>query len=357
MKRPSLMSRLAALHAILGVLAVLVAVALFIHLHTIYIQQAIELFQQGDRASREAAHWRLLAGYLVFIVGGIAALHWLMRVQLRPLQWLRAGVDAVARGDFKTRVPVAHRDEIGQVAEAFNAMTRQVEEMIADRERLLGDVSHELRSPLARIKVALALLPEGEHREAIENDVRGMETLIAVLLERERVRARAEQMTAGHVDLAALIGEVVKTFAGREPGVEFPAAVGDFTVAGDEDLLRLLVSNLLENAVKFSRADSRPVEVRLRRSGEDVVLQVSDDGPGIPEGERERIFEPFVKLDPARGHRRGYGLGLNLCRRIVEAHGGTIRFASKADNGAVAEVTLTPVDGGARGARRPRRES
>jgi len=339
-KKPSLMSRLAASHAILGVLAVIVAVALFVHLHSRYIHEAIELAQQGDRASREAAHWRLLAGYLIFIVGGVVALHWFLRVQLRPLQWLRAGVDAVARGDFQTRVPVVHRDEIGQVAEAFNAMTRRVEEMIADRERLLGDVSHELRSPLSRVKVALALLPEGEEREAIENDVREMETLITVLLERERLRARTEKMTTRDVDLAALVGEVVETFAGRGPGIEVFVPQGGFVVPGDDDLLRLLLSNLLDNAVKFSRGDSRPVEVRLSRSEEGIVLRVSDDGPGIPAGEEERIFEPFVKLDPARGHRRGYGLGLNLCRRIAEAHRGTIRVASKDGGGAVVEVTL-----------------
>lgn len=340
MKKPSLMSRLAASHAILGVVTVLVAVAIFIHLHAEYIQRAIELAQQGDQESRESAHWHLLAGYLVFIVGCVAALHWFMRVQLRPLQWLRAGVDAVARGDFQTRVPVVHRDEIGQVAEAFNAMTRQVEEMIADRERLLGDVSHELRSPLARVKVALALLPEGEERDAIERDVREMEALITVLLERQRLRTWTEKTTATEVDLAAVTGEVADAFAGRGPGVEFSATEEDFVLPGDDGLLRLLVSNLLDNAVKFSRQGSRPVEVRLRRSGERIVLAVSDDGPGIPEGEEEQIFEPFVKLDPARGHRRGYGLGLDLCRRIVEAHGGTIRVVSKDVGGTLAEVIL-----------------
>ncbi len=340
MKKPSLMSRLAALHAVLGVVAAIVVVALFIHLHSIYIHEAIALAQQGDRESRESAHWRLMAGYLIFVAGGVGALHWFLRSQLRPLQWLRAGVDAVARGDFKTRVPVVRRDEIGQVAEAFNAMTRQVEQMIADRERLLGDVSHELRSPLARIKVALALLPEGEKRESIEGDVREMETLIAVLLERERLRARTDKMTTQDVNLPELVAQVAATFADQGPGVAFSAEGDDLVVPADAELVRLLVSNLLDNAVKFSRPESRPVEVRLRPCAGGIELQVSDDGPGIPEGEAERIFEPFVKLDPARGHRRGYGLGLNLCRRIVEAHRGTIRVRSKSEGGAVAEVIL-----------------
>lgn len=293
-------------------------------------------------------HWPLLVGYLVLLMSVIGASHWFQRSQLRPLQWLRAGVEAVARGEFKTKVPVVRQDEIGQVAGAFNQMTQQVERMVVDRERLLGDVSHELRSPLARIKVALELLPASEKRSAIERDVREMEALISVLLEREHLRARTDRFAAEPVDLVAVVRQVVDAFADRAPGVTFFAADEPLVAAADADLLRLLVQNLVDNAVKFSLPDSRSVEVRLQPAEDTIELLVSDDGRGIAEDDAERIFEPFVKLDPARGHRSGYGLGLNLCRRIVEVHRGSIRMLPNPDRGTCAQVILprmAPRDG------------
>ena len=105
-------------------------------------------------------------------------------------------------------------------------------------------------------------------------------------------------------------------------------------------MLKVLVQNLADNALKFSTEDSKPVEVGITVDGKDVVLQVDDDGPGIPETEAKRVLEPFVKLDPARGHRKGYGLGLNLCQRIVQAHGGTIKITPIEGSGTRVEVRL-----------------
>jgi len=246
----------------------------------------------------------------------------------------------VAAGDFETRVPVVRRDEIGRVAGAFNQMTRQVEKMIADRERLLADVSHELRSPLARVKVALELLPEGEKQQLIQADVREMESLISVLLEREQLRAKTDNLAAVPVDLVSLVRKVTERFEGRPPGVQFLPPVAALRACVDADLVRLLVLNLIENAVKFSLADSRPVEVELLEVGNIVRLLIRDDGPGIAAANVEEIFKPFVKLDPARGHQAGYGLGLNLCWRIVEAHDGSIRMRSNGERGNCAVVEL-----------------
>lgn len=297
-----------------------------------------------------AGHVYIVLGYLAFLVAVIVASHWYQRRQLRPLQALRAAVEAVARGDLKARVPVERDDEIGQVADAFNQMTGRVEQMVAARERLLADVSHELRSPLARVKVALELLPAGAERDAIARDAREMETLISVLLERERLGARAESLETEPVDLTALVRRVADGFADRLPGVVFQDDAEPVVAEVDGELVRLLVQNLVDNAVKFSRPDSRPVEVRLRADDGGVELSVTDDGIGIPAADAERVFEPFVKLDPARGHRRGYGLGLNLCWRVVEAHRGTIEVLPKPGGGTSVKVVLPRLaSGGAAG--------
>lgn len=274
---------------------------------------------------------------LVFLLLFTIGLAYLMQASLlRPLKWLHEGVEAVSGGDFSTRVPVVRNDEIGKVARAFNQMTARVQEMMDDRERLLADVSHELRSPLARIKVALELLPECEKRDAIAHDVRTMEALTTALLEREQLRTRLQSGSAKldeTVNLAAVAREVIDGFHGARPGVDLHVPRQSLEARGDMALIRVLLHNLVDNAIKFSLPDSDPVAVTLSEGEAGIEIIVEDDGRGIPEDLAEKVFEPFVKLDPARGHRSGYGLGLNLCQRIVQASGGEIRIEARKQRG------------------------
>ncbi len=280
--------------------------------------------------------WALMGG-LLFLLGVVYVAQ---LSQLRPLRWLKAGVDKVSDGDLSTRVPVVRMDEIGQVGRAFNRMTERVERMIEDHDRLLADVSHELRSPLARIKVALEMLPEGEKREQIAKDIREMEGLTSALLERERIKGRAARPSREEVDLVAATKAVISGFNGRAPGIELVASPESLVFTGDEALLKVLMQNVFDNALKFSLEDSTPVEVSLLEGGAGVSIIVDDDGVGVPSDMSDRVLEPFVKLDPSRGHRRGYGLGLNLCQRIVQAHAGDIRIEPREPRGTRVVITL-----------------
>ena len=267
--------------------------------------------------SFQESHLLLMAGLVIMVVAVVGSAFWFLQRQLKPLAWLHTGVDAVARGDFKVRVPIVRDDEIGQVAGAFNAMASRVGQMIDDRERLLADVSHELRSPIARMKVALEFVPEGDKRDALDRDLREMEKLIAVLLEREELRSRSGRLKGEEVDLDALTGEVVAACADRGPGVEFVSG-GALTIHADPALMKLLIQNLLDNAVKFSRPDSRPVVAKLETATDHVILRVADDGIGIPDGSGEKLFEPFVKLNQARGHGVGYRVVDRASGRVAE---------------------------------------
>ena len=283
-----------------------------------------------DREEFDGDRTPLLLG-LVFLLLFIIGLAYAMQISLlRPLKWLHSGVDAVSEGDFSTKVPVVRNDEIGKVARAFNQMTSRVQQMMDDRERLLADVSHELRSPLARIKVALELLPEGDKREAIAQDIREMEALTTALLEREQMRtklqASAGQAGAETINLIAIAGDVIDGFHKAPPGLNLNVPPQSLEINGDKTLVKILIHNLVDNAVKFSLPDSAPVEVTLSQSDDGIQIVVEDDGIGIPQDRAAKVFEPFVKLNPARGHRSGYGLGLNLCQRIVQAMGGHIEI-------------------------------
>ena len=275
----------------------------------------------------------LLISLVVLLLITIGLAYAIQLHLLRPLKWLRSGVDAVSGGDFSTRVPVVRNDEIGKVARAFNQMTGHVQQMMDDRERLLADVSHELRSPLARIKVALELLPEGDKRDSIAQDIREMESLTTVLLEREQIRNQASQATCARVNLVTIAAEVIDGFNNTPPGVHLNVPPQSLDINGDEALVKILIQNLVDNAVKFSLPDSKPVEVSLLETDEGVQIIVDDDGPGIPADLAEKIFDPFVKLNPARGHRAGYGLGLNLCQRIVQAQSGNIEIQQREPRG------------------------
>ncbi len=282
----------------------------------------------------------LLIGLVVLLLITIGLAYAIQLRLLRPLKWLRSGVDAVSMGDFATRVPVVRNDEIGKVARSFNQMTERVRQMMDDRERLLADVSHELRSPLARIKVAIELLPESDKQDSIAQDIREMESLTTVLLEREQMRTQANQSASERINLVALAGDVIDGFGNTPPGVELNVPPQSLEINGDAALIRVLIQNLVDNALKFSLPDSKPVAVSLRQTNDEIQIIVDDDGQGIPEHQAKKIFEPFVKLNPARGHRAGYGLGLNLCQRIVQAQGGTIEISSREKRGTRMLVSL-----------------
>jgi signal transduction histidine kinase len=295
-------------------------------------------------------HLTMLGAFAILLVGVVGTAFWFLGRQLRPLAALQEGVEALSAGDLEARVAVVRDDEIGRVATAFNDMVSRVGDMIRDRERLLADVSHELRSPIARMKVALELLPESAKREALARDLREMERMTAVILERERLRSRSGTLERRELDLTALVREAVMVLADQGPGVEL-AGDGAVRVHGDPALLKLLVHNLVDNAVKFSAPGSRPVVVRVDADDHSAWIEVADDGIGIPDDVGPLLFEPFVKLDRARGHHVGYGLGLDLCQRVVELHGGAIELTSKAPRGTLARVTL-PRDGQPGGAMR-----
>jgi signal transduction histidine kinase len=167
-----------------------------------------------------------------------------------------------------------------------------------------------------------------------------MEIMIGELLELERLRDGRAISTARQ-NVVPLLGELARNYEDRPPSVRLVSARPEILVDIDADGMRTVIRNLLENAVKYSFPDSRPVDVSAAQNGPAVVIRVSDDGPGIPERDMRSLFEPFFRVDRSRSKRTGgYGLGLSISKRIVEAHGGTIAVENNAPRGASFVVTL-----------------
>lgn len=285
------------------------------------------------------AHSHMLVMLLILMLGVFATAYLVMRNALRPLRLLEAAVHQVGEGQLDVTVRKQSDDEFGVLTDAFNQMARRVRAMIHSRDQLLLDVSHELRSPLTRMKVALAIMPDTPQRQSMTADVAEMEIMVGEVLELERLRGGHGIQTA-QADLVALVRELAERFTDRAPGVVVNAPASAW-IRIDRERVKTVLRNLLENAVKFSLPDSRPVEVTIHEEPDAVRVRVADDGPGIPEGVADTLFEPFYRLDPSRSKKTGgYGLGLSICRRIMEAHGGAIAIEPRTGRGATFVLTF-----------------
>ncbi|UYA59121.1 ATP-binding protein [Pectobacterium colocasium] len=256
----------------------------------------------------------------------------------RPLNQIRAGFDQVAQGDLNVRLlPVMHKrhDEISDVARDFDSMVERLDSLASAREQLLHDVSHELRSPLARLQLAIGLIRQNPDNvdnslQRIEREALLMDKMIGELLTLSRTEHSG--IEEAYFDLLGLVTAVVNDarYEAQVTGVEILLAADedeDYTIKGNSELMRRAVDNVMRNALRFS-AREQQVSVSLIGNEHEWTIQVADQGPGVEKSKLSSIFDPFIRVDsPLSG--KGYGLGLAITRKVVLAHGGHI----EADNG------------------------
>ncbi len=272
---------------------------------------------------------------LVWIIAGLV-----LRQFLLPVRRLAVAVSEMGAGNLAVRLRDRGRDELAELARSFNAMAQSVQERLRARDQLLLDVSHELRSPLTRMRVALEMATDSDIVESLREDVDALEKMVSEILETERLQSGAGQLRRVETDVAALLRDTAAGFAGRPPGVETAAIEALPAVNVDSERLRIVLRNLIENALKYGAEAPRPVALSLRRENGFAVIEVRDSGPGIPAAEQRLVFEPFYRIDRSRSQAPGYGLGLALCKRIVEAHGGEITLSGRPGAGTTVTMRL-----------------
>jgi signal transduction histidine kinase len=281
---------------------------------------------------RRPAVGLFLALALLALAVGVGAYPVVRRLTAR-LERLQAGVESLGAGDLAARVKVEGRDEVARLAESFNRAAGRIEELVSAHKALLANASHELRTPLARVRMAVELMKEradpGRKRE-LEQDIAELDALIDEILLASRLDAAKAPDADEEVDLLALASEEAARYETAEVTGE------PVTIRGDARLLRRMIRNLLENARRHGRP---PIEVRVGRAAGAAEVRVSDQGPGIPEGEREAVFRPFYRFAGAAAG-AGAGLGLALVRQIARRHGGEARYLPRADAGGAFVVTL-----------------
>jgi two-component system, OmpR family, sensor kinase len=260
----------------------------------------------------------------------------IVRRLMKRLEQLRRGVERWGAGDLSARVDESGNDEMAFLAQRFNHAAERVETLVKTHKSLLANASHELRSPLARIRMGMELMdgaPSPTARAEILRNIAELDQLIDEILLASRLDARVSDVgTLEAVDLTGLCAEEC-----ARTGAELEAGAGDVVVHGVAKLLRRAVRNLLENGRRYGEG---PVLVDVRREGANAVVRVSDRGPGVPPAQRERIFEPFYRLPGASEREGGVGLGLALVKSIAERHQGTVRCEGREGGGAVFVLTL-----------------
>lgn len=253
----------------------------------------------------------------------------------RRLERLQRSVEAWGDGQLATRVAVEGEDEVARLAASFNDAAARIEALVGAQKSLLANASHELRSPLARIRMAAELMAE-QAAPAIGAELRRnvaeLDQLIDEVLLASRLDAVGVAMQPPEeVDLTGLLAEEC-----ARVGAALQA--GAHTAMGDAKLLRRMVRNLLENAIRYGAGSA--VEARLAAGDGTLWLDVRDGGPGVPEPERERVFEPFYRVAGASETAGGVGLGLSLVRQIARHHGGDAHCLPNGARGCCFRVTL-----------------
>ena len=307
------------------------------------VQGALTLIIPRAPTAEKPVIW-VLAGMTLALLVILAVAYWRIRRVFSPLHDLKKGVNRLGTGDLSHRVDIMGKSEWRDLAEDFNHMAEQLERLFQDKERLLLNVSHELRSPLTRAKVALEFLPDDETKTALKEDLQHMERMISAILESARLSS-PNALKSGPLDMGQLLSSVMTEFEGRPPGVVIRGSA-PAPVPGDREKLALLLRNVFENAFKYSETTEKPVKVTLSQDSEKTLVGIQDYGIGISAASLPHIFKPFYREDSSRSRSTGgYGLGLSLCKAIADAHGARIDVSSREGEGTRVELTLPAARG------------
>lgn len=292
-----------------------------------------------------------LLRYAVLLLTALALCYALARYLSSPIGKLRKATQRFAGGELETRVPgrLGNRhDELGALARDFDEMAERIESLVTSQQRLTRDISHELRSPLSRMNVALEIAKQKSGNgnsavlERIENESQRLNEMISQILTLAKLESGTRDFERNSVDLNWLLDQIVSD-ADYEAGAKGKAVkivhADDCFTTGNENLLRSAIENVLRNAVRYTQ-EGTTVEVSLESVDDRAALRVRDFGGGVPEGELENLFRPFYRVGEARERKTGgTGLGLAIAEQAVSAHRGTIT-AKNVENGLAIEIRI-----------------
>lgn len=267
-----------------------------------------------------------LAGFVLFVN------YFMVNRLLDPVRMLRRGAERIRSGDLSYRVHNARQDELGALTDSINHMADSLQSMLEAKRQLLLAISHELRTPLTKAKLRLEFMPESIEKANLREDIDEIDHLIGDLIEAERLNDEHTALSAEPVQLAEFVESVVDQYFSYEGGLEIVLPSEDREFVIDKLRIRLLLTNLLNNAIRHGQ--DNPLRVEVIFNDASATLIVEDQGEGIGPEHIEQVCEPFYRADSSRQRNTGgFGLGLYLCRLIAQAHGGSLQIESELGEG------------------------
>ena len=284
--------------------------------------------------------WKLLLGTLLGILSVLGLLYYLLQRMISPLKTIQQGVKRIGTGEFDHRIHLNRKDELGELSQEINAMADDIQNMLEAKRQMLLAISHELRSPITRAKVATSLLEDNKLKTALESDLNEMEAMVSGLLEAEQLNNRHHALQLTTVDINPLITDVIRQyFPNKNISFIKDDSLGSQSI--DDARLRFTIKNLLDNALKYRKQNNDEIIITTQHGKTSWQIMIEDQGIGIPQQHLAHLTEPFYRVDPSR-HREtgGYGLGLYIIKMIIEAHQGTIDIQSVENEGTTVTVVL-----------------
>ncbi|MCH9693018.1 MAG: HAMP domain-containing histidine kinase [Gammaproteobacteria bacterium] len=278
---------------------------------------------------------------LLYLAIGYLAVRWLFK----PISAIRGGAAHIGRGNLEHRIRNIRKDQLGDLANDINKLAGDVEHMLDAKRALLLGISHELRTPMSRMRLALEFLENPDDRENLRSEIVEMEKIVVSLLEAERLATRHESLSTTLVDAGALLDDLIDDFFSRDRArLHVTNKAGQVEARIDEARISLMLKNLISNALRYSTDEDGRVEVCMDASDTDLVWTIKDYGPGMSSDQARHIGEPFYRGDPSRTRGTGgTGLGLYLAQLVAEAHQGTLTLQNPDQPGACFECRI-PLD-------------
>ena len=293
---------------------------------------------------RSAQEEGLFNYFVLYTALALAALilflnYFMVNKMLNPVRLLKQGAERIRQGDLSYRVKSNLQDELGELTESINHMADSLQSMLEAKRQLLMAISHELRTPITKAKLRMEFMPESDEKDQLKEDINEIDLLISDLLEAERLNNDHSALVSERVLLANFIRSIAESFKSNNGEIEVEIPVNDLEFEIDKLRIRLLITNLLNNAVRHGKGNL--INVGVSFSGDRGIIEVKDNGEGISEEHITQITEPFYRADSARQRNTGgFGLGLYLCRLIAQAHGGEMIIVSQEGQGTQITVNL-----------------
>lgn len=276
---------------------------------------------------------------ILLIIAAISVLTLILYFALRwifgPIKSISKDIEEISRGNLNTRIIINRSDELGRLADSINQMKEKISGMINSKESLLIDVSHELRSPLTRIKLACEFIDDEKLKIKINEDVNELESMVKGLLDTYRSENAGVEIKKEKTDLSELLIRIITKF--NTDRLHYINVMKECFVNADKNGMETVLRNVIDNSLKYS--DDKPVTVKLSGNNDSAKLTVKDEGKGIDKNDLEKIFEPFYRTDKSRNKKtQGYGLGLSLVKKILDSHG--LQYEIKSEPGVGSEFII-----------------